>query len=617
MSEACKNTSFSSPQQQLAQNNGNKLVFLDKKFKEAASSTMQQQHYGQSSSIVKIRPNQLNARSNQAKRLSCEELEDLKEKFVDFINLDLPPPSLDLVSSDLDNSQQISPPLPPPPPALLTPTENNNSSNINHRLSILSAESIPSSNESSSASSSLVILSSTLNSSNKPEPPQRTVSIRTQQPNSSNQIYASSNINSSSIYSTASIVDVKIMRPEDSVSIKSGSIYSSCRLSTNQHQNVRNSRSVFSIYEEESETTTCSSSSSSGLSSASSTSSSSSSSSSNNNHSKQMERLSDHEIKKIESMYRSIGSMVCVSPCTCDLYTTTSEQIASMLNNCWKLELSGLVPIWIYDTGFNLKRAKKLALMLVDRRTAFPLIQKPIMVTNPDLFRNPNGDKQLTFTLSPDQLSNSAVMTQPGKYKINTSLNSSTTQLVGLIQFVDFLCCHEFYKFYKEIVDNPTNVDLFPDETTSEHSKGSKSKKNNKSHSMMSLNNNRLSELTSTTSKMNQLEQKRMMNKPNNRYSEYISYSINYDQISLANKNTTLKPNKSSRSQLNLANTVTQKLKTIRTITKSCISNPCAFQHVNSLKSSNNDQIRLLIDNYSTPSPTQIIDGAQVKLRKK
>ena len=150
-------------------------------------------------------------RQNGKKRLSCEELETLKERFVDFIDSnDLPPPP---------DTRQLS------------------------RLSV-SSESA----ESSMSSSSSIT---------KPEPPQRTVSIK---------------------------------NFDDTISIKS--IYSSCRGSfTNQPNAVRSSRSVFSIYEEEDESSSII------------TSSSSSSSFSKN----KLERLSDFDVEKIDSFYRSIG----------------------------------------------------------------------------------------------------------------------------------------------------------------------------------------------------------------------------------------------------------------------------------------------------------------------
>ena len=291
---------------------------------------------------------------------------------------------------------------------------------------------------------------------NRPEPPQRTVSIRTSTCSSS--LYSpagkSMSINeeasSESGYAKPMRVN-KVPHQEDCISIKSSSIYSSCRgsigpsFSVNPHLTggsgggggVRSSRSVFSIYEEEDdEICSGSSSTSSTGGRLSSSSASSSSSSSHNILSSKLERLSEFELKKIESMYRSIGSLVHVSSCTCDFFTTTSEQIASLLGDCWKLEVSSIVPVWIFNTGFNPKRAKQLRLLFVDRHTAFPLTTKNILIDSLNQLQNPGNDKRLTFTLR-------------------------NKQLVCLVQFFDFFSCQEFYKFYTNLTLSPRNVDIF------------------------------------------------------------------------------------------------------------------------------------------------------------
>lgn len=238
---------------------------------------------------------------------------------------------------------------------------------------------------------------------------------------------------------------------EDCLSIKSNSIYSSYRGFQSQPQSntiVRSSRSVFSIYEEEDENSaSCAASSS--LSTTSSSSSSSTSPYSNlttmTQHIK-LERLTDFDVKKIESMYRSIGSIVHVSNCTCDLYTTTSEQVANLLNDCWNLEQNSIVPVWLFDTGLNPKRPKQLRLLFVDKSTAFPfqslnstesVITKPVLINRLNRIKNPNSnEKRLTFTLN-------------------------NKQLICLIQFYDLFTCKEFFKFYSDLETNPRHFNLF------------------------------------------------------------------------------------------------------------------------------------------------------------
>jgi hypothetical protein len=558
---------------------GTKLAYLDKKFKENNNNNNNNEYSSSTSCTSSVRTRSTFKKAaianNAIKRLSCEELEDLKEKFVDFIKLDQAyldhsvssssssssngngsgnnifqssPTTIIMTNQPTTHNQPMipSPPLPPPPPP------------------------------------DCLIES-------KPEPPARTVSIR-----------------NSSIYSS-------ILKPEDSVSIKSGSIYGVGHL---QQQHVRNSRSVFSIYEEEA-AETCSSS---GLSSHSSSSTTASSPNSSNNSCCQnvlgnvtgtkLERLADYEVKKLEAMYRSMGSIVCVGPCTCDLFTTTSEQVASMLSNCWRMEMSSFVPIWIFDTGYNLKRAKRLTLLFVDRQTAFPLLHKPLLVTQMDQFRNPNNDKRLTFTLS-QQL----IIAENGKCnnKALTTSDTSDQKLVGLIQFYDFLCCHEFFKFYREVVENVRNFDMFENsKQLISARKGGCSK--NFSSSMMTLNNSMSGgrgksgpSSVTATGNVSEAQVKKF-----NRYSEYIPYSINYDEVSSLSPmmNITAAP---------LPPALNAKLKTVRTITKSCISSPCAFQHVNSLKSNNDQHIKLLIDNFNV-SEKKLLSKENlqiVRLRKK
>jgi hypothetical protein len=564
-----------------------KLVYLDKRFKDSGQVELPETNTIRTRSTFK----KAAINRNAAKRLSCEELEDLKEKFVDFIKLDQvyvdhqnwfsasssASPSSDIVYQSSPNNQmqqqqqQHSPPLPPPPPCLLANSESDNSNSMNTM---------------------------------KPEPPARTVSIR-----------------NSSIYSS-------ILKPDDSISIKSGSIYGMTGQVGAVHSQcqVRNSRSVFSIYEEEA-TETCSSS---GLSSHSSSSATSSSSPSSHNQNvlgnaksgNKLERLSEAEIKKIESMYRSIGSIVCVSPCTCDLFTTTSEQIASMLSNCWKMEMGSFVPIWIFDTGYNLKRAKKLTLLFVDRQTAFPLIQKPLLVTQMDQFRNPNNDKRLTFTLDQRQIAPHVASTKLSSINQQRAADiqcTSEQKLVGLIQFSDFLCCHEFFKFYREIVENMRNFEMFaPREGNTKQASKSQAKQQNFSSSMLTLNNtSRSGMMMMMPQNVSSAEAKKF-----NRYSEYIPYSINYDEIgncgggSVASMSGVSLP-PPTPPPASSANSTTVKLKAVRTITKNCISSPCAFQHVNSLKCNNDQHIKLLIENFSVSEKKLSKENLQIRSRKK
>ena len=450
------------------------------------------------------------------------------------------------------------PPLPPPPEHLINEFANSSNSfptfvsqkpplRISSRLSMVSSSESSSGELSLSSSSSS---SSSSSASSRPEPPQRTVSIR----NSASSIYDDHLVidpNAESCYSRPdSFISLphqqqQQRRADDSNSVRS--IYSSYRgaLTANNtfHSSiVRSSKSVFSIYEEEDE-------SSSSVGSTAGVSSISSSASSNNVSYPKLDRLTEFEIKKIESMYRSIGCVVQVSACTCDLYTTNSEQIANLLNDCWKLEVNSIVPVWLFDTGYNPKRPKQLRLLFVDRHTAFPiphanLINKPIQINYQNLLKNPNNDKRLTFTLK-------------------------NKQLVCLIQFNDFFSCQEYYKFYKNLNNNPRYSDLFKPNESNENkmNQSNDALKKSQSRSMLSLS--KISGNKNTNRK--------------NRYSEVIG-----DEVDFVNSKQNLKANST---HLNEEVKVTG-------ITKHCISNPCAFQHINSLKD-NDQRVRLILDNFT------------------
>ncbi|RNA19444.1 hypothetical protein BpHYR1_033287 [Brachionus plicatilis] len=265
-----------------------------------------------------------NRSQNEKKRLSCEELETLKERFVDFID-----------SSALScrcDTRQFS------------------------RLSM----------SSESADSSISV--------SRPEPPVRSVSIK---------------------------------NLDDTLSLKS--TYSS------QTSAVPTCRSVFSIYEDQDPNASMA------------TRSSSRSSSST------LERLSELETQKIESLYRSIGCVVIVSQSTCDLFTTTCDQIADSLNNCWRIMFGNVVAVLVFDTGSNPKRGKQLRLVFVDRMSGLPVIKQLIQIDRFSTLKRPNTtEKCLTFRLN---------------------------EFVCLFKFADCFCCAQFFSSYCQLTGR--NGDLF------------------------------------------------------------------------------------------------------------------------------------------------------------
>jgi hypothetical protein len=87
---------------------------------------------------IKLRKAFTHGESTQKKRLSCEELEDLSERFADFIKID---------ATTMSQQQKLkckapppppphSPPLPPPPPDLLHNNDNNMDLNCTGRTGL-------------------------------------------------------------------------------------------------------------------------------------------------------------------------------------------------------------------------------------------------------------------------------------------------------------------------------------------------------------------------------------------------------------------------------------------------------------------------------------------------
>lgn len=336
-----------------------------------------------------------NTKRLNSNRLSCEELENLKERFVDFLQLDE-----SLQSPDLK------------PTKFGTIYKQNKASKSCAHLSQLQKSSL---------------------SINRPDPPQRTVSIR-----------------HSTVYSSPPY--------DDNCSLKSA--YSSCLTSTTSsscssasscNPQSRLNRSFYSIYDESALLF-------------------------------KTEALIEEDINRIEAMYKSVNSIVLVSTCTVDVYTTNTEQISN-LQEFWKLEFNSVVPVWIFD------RKKQLKLTFVDKQTAFPVC-KQIIFTDMNQLKNPK-EKRLTFNVK---------------------------HLTFLIVFHDFFACNQFLKFYQE----------------------------------------------------------------------FSTFNEKVSSFDKAKTRTTYKTAEFKSAHLKLVETKPLKIK------KSFISNPCAFQHVNSLKNEDK-QVKMLI----------------------
>ena len=209
--------------------------------------------------------------------------------------------------------------------------------------------------------------------------------------------------------------------------------------------------------------------------------------------------LNKSEIFKIESCYKSMCSIVNSAKCQAELHTTNLENLVKLLD--WKLQLSG-VPVWVFNTGLNPKRKKELTLVLADKKTGFAVWKlnnmnykndfkwtKPGHLTfkifasniaNPELFglinpsisvesskvnENMNGTKlKRRFSL---RKSNS--LTYQQQQSLNSikssntmsSLNDKSDYIFGALKFENEFECSKFYDYYRTLLVDSKNDDLF------------------------------------------------------------------------------------------------------------------------------------------------------------
>ncbi|CAF0853616.1 unnamed protein product [Rotaria sp. Silwood1] len=74
------------------------------------------------------------------------------------------------------------------------------------------------------------------------------------------------------------------------------------------------------------------------------------------------------DVKRIEMFYSSVGTLVKAARSVARLYITTTRQLANFED--WSCQQFG-VPVWIYNTGANLKRTRQVQLMLAQHESCF------------------------------------------------------------------------------------------------------------------------------------------------------------------------------------------------------------------------------------------------------
>ncbi|CAF1568426.1 unnamed protein product [Adineta ricciae] len=81
------------------------------------------------------------------------------------------------------------------------------------------------------------------------------------------------------------------------------------------------------------------------------------------------------DVKRIEMFYGSVGTLVKSASSIARLFITTTRQLANFED--WSCQQLG-VPVWIYNTGANLKRTRQVQLMLAQHDSCFAVWSSPI-----------------------------------------------------------------------------------------------------------------------------------------------------------------------------------------------------------------------------------------------
>ncbi|CAF0931893.1 unnamed protein product [Adineta ricciae] len=76
------------------------------------------------------------------------------------------------------------------------------------------------------------------------------------------------------------------------------------------------------------------------------------------------------DVKRLEMFYGSVGTLVKSACSIAHLYATTTRQLANFED--WSCQQRG-VPVWIYNTGANLKRSRQVRLLLAQHDSCFAI----------------------------------------------------------------------------------------------------------------------------------------------------------------------------------------------------------------------------------------------------
>ncbi len=177
--------------------------------------------------------------------------------------------------------------------------------------------------------------------------------------------------------------------------------------------------------------------------------------------------LTKSEQFRLESFYNSIGSTVFACKASADLYTTDLDNLVRLLD--WQHQIAG-IPVWLFNTGQHPKRPKGLSLVFADPRTAFSNLTITNLSHRNDLKWTKPG--HLTLKIFPHNVPSKCQTRQSRTFdsvyanytglEAKLALLDNTTGFVfAALRFTSDFECSKFYDFYRELIVDAQNDELF------------------------------------------------------------------------------------------------------------------------------------------------------------
>ncbi|CAF0822434.1 unnamed protein product [Rotaria sordida] len=231
------------------------------------------------------------------------------------------------------------------------------------------------------------------------------------------------------------------------------------------------------------------------------------------------------DVKRLEMFYSSVGTLVKSARSIARLYIATTRQIANFED--WSCQQLG-VPIWIYNTGANLKRTRQVQLMLAQHESCFALWSSLI--------------------------SDQAELRLPKDNYITCWLPESN--MLAIFKFERSDACRLFFRHYYEILEYERRINLANPPPLPADNSNNNNNNNNNNNTSQQNNNNNTKEIP-------------------RRYSRLRTISNKQDK---------------EQQQQEFELRRCRSLSKTRTVKKSDISGPINFEHVNHISNCSNQQ---------------------------